>query len=99
MAHELAYYHITDRTVTASCIAVLEMLGETSLTLRTHVATVNHIMPFFKNGLFGKKETKEPSGMSLVKLVYIIQIQICLQSFSQFAAIEAISTSQRSTSL
>lgn len=45
-AHELALLNCMDPTITGSCIAFIEMLGETTLSLRTHIATLNQIESF-----------------------------------------------------
>lgn len=45
-AHELALLNPMDRTITGSCIAFIEMLGETTLSLRTYIAALNQIASF-----------------------------------------------------
>lgn len=45
-AHELAFTNMTDQSVVSSCVAFIEMLGESSLTLRTHVGAVKQILIF-----------------------------------------------------
>ncbi|XP_052128728.1 spatacsin [Frankliniella occidentalis] len=45
-AHELAYQNANNQLITASCIAFLEMLGESSQSLRTHLAVMKQIISF-----------------------------------------------------
>ncbi|KAK3917365.1 Spatacsin [Frankliniella fusca] len=42
-SHELAYQNASNQMITASCIAFLEILGESSFGLRTHLATIHQI--------------------------------------------------------
>lgn len=61
-AHELAFFNAFDRVITASCIAFLEMLGESSIFLRTHLAVISHIVSFKADKVFGFEQKASSFG-------------------------------------